>query len=134
MVVILIYMGMYVLTDPVNHIDPPGTGPVAGITCYAIDAIYTGGSLLTELINYSSQANAYQQGINDIQHQLNNLSKDNSPKTCGEKSDLNGKLTLLKSQKNLALGQLTKSLAGIGSGSVGGGIVCMGLLALPVIP
>lgn len=127
----------YVLTDPVNKIDPPGTGPVSGITCYAIDAMYTGSSILAELTNYTSQINAYQQGINDIQHQLKNLPNGKGG-SCGDKNSaernkLNSQLTLLKSQKNLMLGQLMKSLAStVGIGSVGGGIVCSGLLASPL--
>jgi RHS repeat-associated protein len=124
----------YVLQDPINKIDPPGTGPVAGITCYAADAMYAGGELLAILINYSSEINAYQQQINNTQQQLNNIpSGGNScDKNSTERSRLNGQLDILSRQKNLALGQLTNGLTGIGGGTLAGGIICTGLLALPI--
>lgn len=49
----------YVLQDPINHIDPPGTGPISGGICAAVSAGYDAVMSLPEIMAIGYEIEAY---------------------------------------------------------------------------
>lgn len=116
----------YVVQDPINHIDPSGTGPVSGGICAAID-IGSGMALGTaEWVAQNGIANAYQQQINNINMQTNGMTD------CNRKSQLEMERSRLELLKAAALAKGSEALMSSFGASAAGGLICGGLLALPI--
>ena len=118
----------YVIQDPINNIDPPGTGPISGGVCYLLDFGYNASQASAEFINQTKIAGIYDQQIRNIQNQMNS-----SNSCAADNTRLQGEITVLQQQKNAALAQATNSLIGSIGSTVGGGIVCKGVSSLPGI-
>jgi RHS repeat-associated protein len=116
----------YVVQDPINHIDPPGTGPVSGGVCAAID-IGSGMALgMAEWVAQNEIANAYQQQINNINMQTSGMTD------CNRKSQLEMERSRLELLKAAALAKGSEALMSSFGASAVGGLICGGLLALPI--
>jgi RHS repeat-associated protein len=125
----------YVNSNPVNAIDPSGNNPWLGGACLLLDAAYNLGSGAVGGYNHSTNAELYQQQINNIQHQINNMPSNNTSNSCSkdsiEKDRLQKQIELLKKKQAYEMGMATKSLIeGVGN-TAAGSLICGGLLLLP---
>ena len=125
----------YVKNNPIALTDPSGNGPIAGGVCAIIDVGANAALGTVDYMNHMRNAGVYQEQINNINHQLSNMPTgdgNSCPSNSSDRARLQSQLAVLKMQMAGEVALATNAIAEAIGGTVAGGLICGGLLALPI--